>query len=147
MQIRERKTTWALIRTRYDASKKRGVAKCIGTVSRSADALPEGLAAKLTEDERVQIEKKIREGRAERDVARRDHYAAVLPTAIDQAAIWYLDPRNAGKVSAAHAHDTRDAFSRLLAAMVKARVGRRRKRRTKKDAAGAGTAGGRTRRS
>jgi len=127
MQIRERRTTWAFIRTTYDKAKKRGVAHCIGTLSKSADALPREIAEVMTEKERLQAETLLRQMRSTRDAERQAHYARVLPVAIDFATAWYADPRN--KPSAAHAHDTREAFSRLLSAMVKAGVGRKRSRK------------------
>ena len=130
MQIRERKSTWALIRTHYDKTKKRGVSQCLGTVSKSADQLPEALTALLSVPERQQIEELVWKARVQREAARRQHYARLLPVAIDLTTEWYLDPRNVGSHSASHANDMRDAFSRLLSAMVKAGVGRKRKRTT-----------------
>ena len=130
MQIRERKTTWALIRNQYDKTRKRGVSHCLGTVSKSADQLPEALAASLSVAERQQIEALVRKARVQRETARRQHYARLLPVAIDLTTQWYLDPRNEGSHSASHANDMREAFSKLLSAMVKAGVGRKRKRTT-----------------
>ena len=130
MQIRTRTNTWALIRTQYDKTRKRGVARCLGTVSKAADHLPEELSAMLTAQEREQIESLLRQARSQRDMDRRQHYARMLPVCIDYAAEWYRDPRNEGKHQTDHASDTREAFSRLLAAMVKAGVGRTRKRQS-----------------
>lgn len=127
MQIRERRTTWAFIRTTYDKTRKRGVSTSIGTLSKRADALPRELAEVMTDQERNQAETLLRQMRSTRDAERQAHYARMLPVAIDFAAAWYSDPRN--KPSAAHAHDTREAFSRLLSAMVKAGVGRKRARK------------------
>lgn len=132
MQIRERRTTWAFIRTTYDKTKKRGVATSIGTLPKSADALPQELAEAMTEQERAQAESLVRRMRLAREAERRAHYARVLPLAIDFATAWYADPRN--KPSASHANDTREAFSRLLSAMVKAGVGRKRSRKKAGDA-------------
>lgn len=126
MQIRERKTTWAFIRTTYDKARKRGVAHCLGTLPKTADRLPDGLAEAMNEKERAQAEALLRRTRSARDAERQAHYARMLPVAIDFASAWYSDPRN--KASATVAADTRDAFSRLLAAMVKAGVGRKRTR-------------------
>ena len=128
MQIRVRKTTWALIRTRYDSTRKRGVAHCLGTVSMSADRVPEALASMLTPPEREHIEVLLRRARGQRDAERRQHYARILPLAIDFATEWYLDPRSESAPRTQLAHDTREAFSKLLSAMVKAGVGRKRKR-------------------
>jgi hypothetical protein len=127
MQIRERRTTWAFIRTTYDKAKKRGVATCIGTLSKQADSLPRELAEAMNEKERLQAETLLRQTCAARDRERQAHYARMLPVAIDLATAWYSDPRN--KPSSSHAHDTREAFSRLLSAMVKAGVGRKRVRK------------------
>lgn len=128
MQIRERRTTWAFIRTTYDPQRKRGVSRSLGTLSKTADVLPRELAEAMTDKERQQAESLVRQARAGRDAERQTRYVRVLPVAIDAATAWYADPRN--KPSAAHANDTREAFSRLLAAMVKAGVGRTRKRKT-----------------
>lgn len=127
MQIRERKTSWAFIRTTYDKSRGRGVARCLGTLTKTADMLPPALREAMTERERQQAEGLLRKMRSTRDAERQAHYARMLPVAIDYATAWYADPRN--KPSAGHAHDTREAFSRLLAAMVKAGVGRKRSRK------------------
>lgn len=135
MQVRERKTTWAFIRTVYDKDRGRGVARCLGTLPKSAERLPEELARGLTEKELQQAEALVRQTRQKRELERQEHYARILPTAIDHAARWYLDPRNRGKRSSSHANDTRSAFSRLLAAMVKAGVGRTRKRKSGEDTA------------
>lgn len=127
MQIRERRTTWAFLRTIYDKTKKRGVTVSIGTLSKAADALPAELAESMTDGERGQVEALLRQARSTRDAERQTHYARLLPVAIDFAAAWYSDPRN--KPSSSHAHETREAFSRLLSAMVKAGVGRKRTRK------------------
>lgn len=127
MQIRERRTTWAFIRTTYDKTKKRGVTRCLGTLSKTADRLPDGLAEAMTEKERTQADMLLRRIRSARDAERQAHYARVLPAAIDFAARWYANPTN--KPQSGLAEDTRQAFSRLLAAMVKAGVGRTRRRK------------------
>lgn len=127
MQIRERRTTWAFIRTTYDKTRKRGVTTSLGTLPKTADVLPKELAERMTDRERGQAETLLRQMRATRDAERQAHHARLLPVAIDFAAAWYSDPRN--KPSSAHAHDTREAFSRLLSAMVKAGVGRKRARK------------------
>jgi hypothetical protein len=67
MQIRERRTTWAFIRTTYDKTKKRGVATSIGTLPKSADALPQELAEAMTEQERAQAESLVRRMRLARE--------------------------------------------------------------------------------
>lgn len=99
----------------------------LGTLSKTADVLPSELAEVMTDKERHQAESLVRQMRSARDAERQAHYTRVLPIAIDAATAWYSDPRN--KPSAAHANDTREAFSRLLAAMVKAGVGRKRNRK------------------
>lgn len=127
MQIRERRATWAFIRTTYDKTKKRGVSRCLGTLRKTADVLPASLLEGMTDEEREQAQDLMRRIRAVRDAERQAHYARMLPVAIDYAAAWYADPRN--KPSEPQARDTRDAFSRLLSAMVKAGVGRKRARK------------------
>jgi len=127
MQIRERRTTWAFIRTTYDKTKKRGVTRSLGTLDKNAERLPEALAAAMTEKERAKAEGLLRRISAERDAERQAHYARVLPVAIDHATHWYTNAMH--RPSASLAEDTRQAFSRLLAAMVKAGVGRTRRRK------------------
>lgn len=128
MQIRERRTTWAFIRTTYDPQRKRGVSRSLGTLSKTADVLPRELAEAMTDKERQQAESLVRQMRSARAAERQAHYTRVLPVAIDAATAWYSDPRN--RPSTTLAHDTREAFSRLLAAMVKAGVGRKRNRKS-----------------
>jgi len=128
MQIRERKSTYALIRNVYDPQRKRGVARCLGTVPKVASEVPPELAAALTPAELAQIERLLRHNRARVEEEKAAHYGRMLPVAIDYATRWYLDPRNRSPGLAALAKDTRDAFSQLLAAMVKAGVGRKRNR-------------------
>jgi len=135
MQIRERANRWALIRTKYDPAKKRGVAKCIGSVAKSLGRVPEDLVTLLTEDEREQLEKLLRKTSYERGRAERDHYAKMLPVVIDMVTKWYLDPTTGSHNLAGIARDTREAYSGLLNAMVKAGVGRTRTRRTKAELA------------
>lgn len=127
MQIRERATTWAFIRTTYDKVKKRGVTRCLGTLSKTADRLPDALSEAMTEKERAQVDVLLRRIRAACNAERQAHYARVLPVAIDYAAQWYANPIN--KPQSVLAENTREAFSKLLAAMVKAGVGRTRKRK------------------
>jgi hypothetical protein len=127
MQIRERRTTWAFIRTAYDKTKKRGVSRSLGTLPKTSERLPEGLATVMTEKERAQVEVLLRRVRAERDAERQERYARELPVFIDYATQWYANPRR--KPHADLAEDTRQAFSKLLAAMVKAGVGRTRRRK------------------
>jgi hypothetical protein len=127
MQIRERRTTWAFIRTTYDKTKKRGVSRCLGTLPKTSERLPEELAGAMTEKELAQVEIILRRVRAERDAERQERYARELPVFIDYAAQWYANPTR--KPQADLAEDTRQAFSKLLAAMVKAGVGRTRRRK------------------
>lgn len=129
MQIRERRTTWAFIRTTYSKTKKRGISRSLGTLPKTAERLPDDLVEAMTEKEQVQAEVLLRRVRAERDAERQAHYARMLPVAIDYATQWYANPTH--KPPSGLAEDTRQAFSRLLAAMVKAGVGRTRRR--KKD--------------
>jgi hypothetical protein len=127
MQIRERRTTWAFIRTTYDKSKKRGVSRSLGTLPKTSERLSEELAGAMTEKERAQVEVILRRVRAERDAERQERYARELPVFIDYATQWYVNPTR--KPQADLAEDTRLAFSKLLAAMVKAGVGRTRRRK------------------
>ena len=73
MQIRERANRRALIRTKYDPAKKRGVAKCIGSVAKLLVKVPEHLVTLLIEDEQEQPEKLLRETSYERERVGRDH--------------------------------------------------------------------------
>ena len=132
MQIRERATTWALIRTKYDKSRKRGVARCLGTISKATAVASQELAAVLSEGERLQVERMLRDFRARRESSKREHYAAMLPTILEYATAFYNGPTGRVPNLEQLARETRDEFSKLLAAMVAAGVGRRRKRRLRR---------------
>ncbi|WP_085318442.1 hypothetical protein [Derxia lacustris] len=130
MQLRERERSWALIRIVYSAERGRGVSVYLGSLGKDAEHVPDELRQKLTEDELVQAQRLVDATRARRDVERRERCARSLPSVIDAGVDWYRDPRNAlAPNKAALAAETRDAFSRLLAAMVEAGVGRKRVRR------------------
>ncbi|SHI35908.1 hypothetical protein SAMN02745194_00128 [Roseomonas rosea] len=56
MHFRVRDKAIQLIRTSYDAEKKRGSAKVVGSVSRRSMTLPEDIASKLTEEEKKEFQ-------------------------------------------------------------------------------------------
>lgn len=132
MQIRERSTTWALIRTTYDKTRKRGVAKCLGTIPKRMAVLSPELAQELREDERIQIEKVLRDARFRRELEKRERYALTLPSILELVARWYDSPMNSSRNLESLARETREEFTKLLAAMVRAGVGRTRKRAVRK---------------
>jgi hypothetical protein len=140
VQIRERAHTLALIRTKYDKTKKRGVATCVGSVSKYQVKLTDEMMAILTDEEREVLEKRLRKTMYERDRVKREQNATMLPAIIDGVTRWYLDPTTTSLNLAGIARDTREAFSGLLDAMVRAGVGRKRKRRTQAELAKAAAA-------
>ena len=137
MQIRERKSTWALIRTEYDKDKKRGVSRCLGTVSKLATTIPAALAGELIEYEKVQLEKVLREASVERARIASEASAKSLPETLDQVTAWYLDLSVGTTALPDLAERTRAAYSKLLKAMAQAGVGRKRRAKAKLAAAAA----------
>lgn len=134
MQIRPRRQRLALFRTVYDPARKRGRTLYLGSVSSDARDIPEPLKAQLTERERGQLYEVIYRASRERDVAARREAAVNLPATIEQATAWYLNDSARHPALADLARASRDRFSELLAAMVKAGVGRRRSASRKRRA-------------
>lgn len=134
MQIRTRKNTLTLIRIKYDPTIKRGRSTCLGSLPKSAESIPPELDAKLTDRERAELNAVLAGYRAERELQLQDIAARMLPLTIHRAALWYESQQRSTEL-ARLAQTSRDRFSELLAAMVRAGVGRTRNRRKKSPVA------------
>lgn len=134
MQIRTRKNTLTLIRIKYDPTIKRGRSTCLGSLPKSAESIPPELDAKLTDRERAELNAVLAGYRAERELQLQDIAARMLPLTIHRAALWYESQQRSTEL-ARLAQTSRDRFSELLAAMVRAGVGRTRNRRKKSSVA------------
>lgn len=130
MQIRTRKNTLTLIRIKYDPAIKRGRSTCLGSLPKAAESIPPDLDAKLTEKERAELNAVLAGHRAERELQLQEIAARMLPLTITRAARWY-ERQGRSTELARLAQTSRDRFSELLAAMVRAGVGRTRNRRKK----------------
>lgn len=128
MQIRIRRQTVTLVRTVYDPAIKRGRSVSLGTFSLDAQSIPDAVDARLRPEEREQIEALLNRRRVEREVELEQIAARALPANLRRAMRWY-DRQKRSPELAALAKNSRDEFSLLLAAMVRAGVGRTRKRR------------------
>lgn len=134
MQIRTRKKTLTLIRIKYDPIIKRGRSTCLGSLPKSAESIPPELDAKLTDRERAELNAVLAGYRAERELQLQEIAARMLPLTIHRAALWYESQQRSTEL-ARLAQTSRDRFSELLAAMVRAGVGRTRNRRKKSPVA------------
>ena len=130
MQIRTRNNTLTLIRIKYDPAIKRGRSICLGTLSKTAAEIPPDIDEKLTQKEREQLLPVLARYRMELELECQAEAALALAKTIQRAALWYERQRRTTDL-AALAKTSRDAFSTLLAAMVKVGVGRTRNRARK----------------
>lgn len=132
MQIRERRNSFMLIRTQYDPAIKRGRSVSLGSVSLYARSIPSEVDALLRPSEREQLQAFLATRRLAFETALQERSARDLETHIRRATDWYERQCESTEL-AAQAKAVRDAFTGLLAAMVRAGVGRKRQR-TKKSA-------------
>ena len=131
MQIRQRGSTITLIRNQYDKTIGRGRSITLGTISTTDRYATPELMSKLTEEEQRQLEEILARQRRILDVEARDRTAKRLAYYIRLATEFYLaSPKKTPELSSM-AREARDQWSKLLAAMVTAGVGRTRKRRSK----------------
>lgn len=131
MQIRQRGTTLTLIRNQYDKTIGRGRSITLGCVSTTDRHASPDLLARLTEPERQQLEAILARQCQVLDNEARNRTAKRLATYIRLATEFYLaSPKKTPELTAM-AREARDQWSKLLAAMVTAGVGRTRKRRSK----------------
>ncbi|TVT50492.1 MAG: hypothetical protein FHP94_03140 [Denitromonas halophila] len=128
MQIRIRRHTVTLVRTVYDPAIKRGRSVSLGTFSLDIESVPAEIDARLRPDEREQIEAILKRRQAAREFELEEIAARALPANLRRAVRWYERQKKTPDM-AALARNSRDEFSQLLAAMVRAGVGRTRKRR------------------
>ena len=132
MQIRKRGNTLTLIRTVYDPALKRGRAVTLGSLATTARNAPPELIEQLTEAERRELETLLAHQREVLDIAARERAVRRLPYYIRLARDYYLNAPRKSPELAALAKSSRDEWTRLLAAMVTAGVGRTRSARLKK---------------
>ncbi|GGX23237.1 hypothetical protein [Undibacterium macrobrachii] len=131
MQIRNRNGKLQLIRTVYDPSIKRGKSVLIGTIPSYVRAVSNDLNEKLTALERTQLQTFLDKTASELDAFRQEYAARELPATLRLVTKWYLESDKASIDLNQLAEDSRSEFTALLAAMVKAGVGRRRNRKSK----------------
>lgn len=103
----------------------------IGTIPSYVRAVSNDLNEKLTALERTQLQTFLDKTASEFDAFRQEYSARELPTTLRLATKWYLESDKASIDLNQLAEDSRSEFTALLAAMVKAGVGRRRNRKSK----------------
>ncbi|WP_027456854.1 hypothetical protein [Dechloromonas agitata] len=131
MQIRQRGNTITLIRNQYDKTIGRGRSITLGCLSTTDRHASPDLLGKLNEEELKQLEELLTQQRRVLDGEARNRAAKWLATYIRLATEFYLaSPPKTPELSSM-AREARDQWSKLLAAMVTAGVGRTRKRRSK----------------
>lgn len=131
MQIRNRNGKLQLIRTVYDPSIKRGKSVLVGTIPSYVRAVSNDLNEKLTALERTQLQTFLDKTASELDAFRQEYAARELPATLRLVTKWYLESDKASIGLNQLAEDSRSEFTALLAAMVKAGVGRTRNRKSK----------------
>jgi hypothetical protein len=132
MQIRNRNGKLQLIRTVYDPSIKRGKSVLVGTIPSYVRAVSNDLNEKLTALERTQLQTFLDKTASELDAFRQEYAARELPATLRLVTKWYLESDKASIDLNQLAEDSRSEFTALLAAMVKAGVGRTRNRKSKR---------------
>ena len=128
MQIRRRANTLTLIRTVYDRAIKRGRSVTIGRLDIGCGAIPPELDNLLTDEERHQLLALLASHRDAEEARLEEIAARALPATLQRATRWYERQGKSTGLSAL-AKASRDEFSKLLSAMVRAGVGRRRQRK------------------
>lgn len=129
MQIRNQNGKIQLIRTKYDPAIKRGRSIILGTLSIYAHEIPAAINEKITDVERAQLQPMLNENLTKLNRYREVNAVRNLPEVIRHAARWYLQAGKNEENLSALADETRVEFSKLLASMVKAGVGRKRNRK------------------
>ena len=127
MQIRIRKNTLTLLRTVYDPAIKRGRSVSLGSVPIASRDLPTEIAAKLTPSERDQVLRELEKFHSVREIELEALAAKLLPVSLRRAIRWY-NRQKASEELVTLASDSRELWTELLAAMVRAGVGRTRQR-------------------
>ena len=130
MQIRVRKNTLTLIRIKYDPAIKRGRSICLGSLLKSSDTIPPEIDERLSDKERATLKAVLAQHRAVRELQLQELAARTLPLTLRRAALWYERQQRCAEL-ATLAQESRERFSELLAAMVRAGVGRTRNRKKK----------------
>ena len=101
MHFRERDNVVQIIRTKYDASKKRGKNEIVGRMARANPKITDELAAALTQDERKDVEAWI-EGHAHVGTLKRELAVRTLQEQMTLAEEWFRehDGEDARKLAA-----------------------------------------------
>ena len=134
MQVRTRKNSITLIRTVYDPSIKRGRSVHLGTLPRTATSAPDDILRALTADERTWLDAWLNVNAQHLRRQNAARFAQDLPTMLDDIASWYCMQRKNPEL-AALAKASRDNWTKVLAAMSHAGVGRTRKQQRQKTLA------------
>lgn len=128
MQIRIRKQTLSLIRNKYDKAIGKGRTTYIGGMPIDSLTIPPEIDVKLDADERKQLLGELAKLHSVREIALEELAGRLLPTNLKRAIRWY-DRQEASDELCSLAKECRDIWSELLAAMVRAGVGRTRQRK------------------
>jgi len=128
MKIQTAPSGLKLIRHQYCSLKKRGKRVVVATLLPGAREIPPDIAAVLKEPERQLVQRFLDNLKREEERLARFIAAKELPGLISRATQYYLSPTFPIANLAGVASKTRDAYSGLLNAMVRAGVGRKRNR-------------------
>lgn len=128
MQIRIRKQTLSLIRNKYDKKIGKGRTTYIGGLPIASLTIPPDIDAKLNESERKQLLAELGKLHSEREIGMEELAGRLLPINLKRAIRWYERQEESHELCTL-AKECRDIWSELLAAMVRAGVGRTRQRK------------------
>lgn len=132
MQIRIRKHTLSLIRNDYDPALKRGRSTYLGGMPIDSLGIPPQIDAKLRVQERNQLLSELKKLHSAREIEMEELAGRLLPINLRRAIRWYDRQESSDELSSL-AKECREIWTELLAAMVRAGVGRTRQR-TKRGA-------------
>lgn len=130
MQIRIRKNTVSLLRTVYDPAIKRGKSVSLGSFPVSSEKIPADIDAKLRPHERTQLLAEMINLNSVRETELENLAGRLLPINLRRAIRWYDRQESSGELSSL-AKECREIWTELLAAMVRAGVGRTRQRKVR----------------
>jgi len=128
MQIRIRKHTLSLIRNKYDPGLKKGRSMYLGGMPIDSLCIPPDIEAKLEPEERMQLLAELAKLHSVREIELEELAGRFLPINLRRAIRWY-DRQEASDELGSLAKECRELWTELLAAMVRAGVGRTRQRK------------------
>lgn len=128
MQIRIRKNTISLLRSVYDKEIGRGRTVFVGSLPVSAESIPSEIDTKLKDHERLQLQRELEKIHSVREIQLEELAGRLLPVNLKRAVRWY-DRQISTDELAELARECREIWTEVLAAMVRAGVGRTRNRR------------------